>query len=166
MKETIESEASEDQSDVCEYSAKRSDRAICLLCKSVVIAKGGNTLNLLAYLRVHHPSKFAEVQTAMKRVKRGSQEKLINGCKKKQLTLQDALKPKYNCQSKKWQQLIDSVTFCLAKDIILFIQLKRKVSGSYFTTLTHSMSYPAENISQKQPYLFFILKLKIKLLQK
>ena len=61
LKETIESEASEDQSDVCEYSAKRSGSAICSLCKSVVIAKGENTSNLLAHLRVHHPSKLAEV---------------------------------------------------------------------------------------------------------
>ena len=72
LKETIELEASEDQSYVCEYSAKRSGRAICSLCKSVSIAKGGNTSNLLANLRVHHPSKFAEVRTTMKHLKRGS----------------------------------------------------------------------------------------------
>ena len=126
LKETIESEASEDQSDVCEYSAKQSNRAICSLCKSVVIAKGGNTSNLLAHLRVHHPSKLAEVRTAMKRVKHGSQEKLINGSKKKQLTLQDALKPKYNRQSKKWQQLTDSVTFCLAKDMMPIYSIEKE----------------------------------------
>ena len=93
MAETIESEATEDQSDVCEYSAKRSNTAICSLCKSVVVAKGGNTSNLLAHLRVHHPTKHAEARIAMKRAKRGFLEKQINGCKKKQATLQDVLKP-------------------------------------------------------------------------
>ena len=33
LAETIKLEANEDQSDVCEYSAKRSDTAIFLLCK-------------------------------------------------------------------------------------------------------------------------------------
>ena len=49
----------------------------------------------------------------------------MNGCKKKQLTLQDALKPKYNRQSKKWQQLTDSVTFCLAKDMMPIYSIEK-----------------------------------------
>ena len=36
----------------------------------------------------------------------------------KQLALQDVMKPKYNCQGKKWQQLTYSMEFCIAKDMI------------------------------------------------
>jgi len=53
-------------SEVCEYSAKQSNTAICSLCKSAIVTKGENRSNILAYLWVHHPLKHIEVWTAMK----------------------------------------------------------------------------------------------------
>ena len=59
----------------------------------------------------------------MKRAKHGCLEKQV---KKKQITLQDALKPKYNRQGKKWQKLTDSVAFCLAKDMMPIYSVEKE----------------------------------------
>ena len=46
--------------------------------------------------------------------------------KKKQTTLQDVLKSKYNHEGKKWQQLTNSVTFYLAKDMMPFYSIEKE----------------------------------------
>ena len=34
---------------------KRPDSVVCRNCKKPVLAKGGNTSNLLSHLKLHHP---------------------------------------------------------------------------------------------------------------
>ena len=101
---------------------KRPDIVVCRLCKKSVVAKGGNTSNMLSHLKVHHPLQHNEARAAAaksKCIKQG--QKLVassDSTQYKQTTVQQALKPKYSRQSKKWQQLTDSVTYCLAKDMM------------------------------------------------
>ena len=49
-----------------EGKTKDNDRPTCRLCMKRVLAKGGNTSNLLLHLRVHHPSKFDKVKKQQK----------------------------------------------------------------------------------------------------
>ena len=44
-----------------EVKAKVQDSVICRLCKKTLSAKGSNTSNLFAHLKVHHPLKHVEV---------------------------------------------------------------------------------------------------------
>ena len=43
---------------------KIQDAVVCRMCKISVSAKGGNTLNLLLHLKVHHPQWHLEVKKA------------------------------------------------------------------------------------------------------
>ena len=101
---------------------KRPDIVVCRLCKKSVVAKGGNTSNMLSHLKVHHPLQHNEARAAAAKSKCSKQgQKIVassDSTQYKQTTVQQALKPKYSRQSKKWQQLTDSITYCLAKDMM------------------------------------------------
>ena len=96
-----------------EGKANVQDSAICRLCKKV-LARGGNTSNLFAHLKVHHPLKHAEVIQAKKTSSRpsGKDRESSKAASSGQTSLLTALRPaqKYNRKSKKLQELTDSVT--------------------------------------------------------
>ena len=75
-----------------------------------VLAKGGNTSNLC----VHHPSKFDKVKKQQKEQSKSSSSK------PKQPTIIDAVQQtrKYEWDGRKWEQLTDSVTYFLVKDML------------------------------------------------
>jgi len=83
-----------------EVKAKVS--AICWLCKKTTSAKGGNTSNLKTSGR---PS--------------GKDHEISKAVSLRQASLFTVLRPaqKYDRKSKKWQELTDSVTRCLAKKL-------------------------------------------------
>ena len=41
-----------------------SDKAICRLCRKSVLARGGNTSNLVSHLKNHHPKEHSIVTKA------------------------------------------------------------------------------------------------------
>ena len=42
----------------------KSDKAVCWLCKKLIVTKGGNTSNLQAHLKNHHPLVFSGLQSS------------------------------------------------------------------------------------------------------
>ena len=118
---------------------QRKDSVVCRLCKCSVEAKGGNTSNLFSHLRVHHPLKFREFEGHTERKDSSSQPKATKQATN-QLTGQQGIvstlqmRQKYDKKSKKWHQLTDSVTFCLAKDMIPLYIVQRHTK-----TIVHFM---------------------------
>ena len=43
---------------------EKEDKPVCLACKKIVLAKGGNTSNMLTHLRDHHTELYAKAQPA------------------------------------------------------------------------------------------------------
>ena len=89
--------------------------AVCRICKRSVAAKGGNTSNLFSHLKKQHPREFADAKAGTSvQSSRGS------GSHDLQPTICDTIADgqRYARGSKRWQQLTDSITHCLAKDML------------------------------------------------
>ena len=76
------------------------------------MVKGSNTSNLQSHLKKHHPLKFAEIKQAK------SVDKPTTSCGQITIDVVMSKGEKYLRSSKRWQQLTDSVTHCLAKDMM------------------------------------------------
>ncbi len=91
---------------------KDESKPSCKICSKIVVSKGGNTSNLLSHIRSKHPEEFQKLK----------EENKIKEKKKtdENVTIVEALNKStlYTRGSKRWQQITDSVTFCLAKDCI------------------------------------------------
>ena len=102
-----------------EQGKATSDSAIiCRLCNQPVKSGGGgSTSNLISHLRIKHPLKHAEVRKAIKDRCSSSHSSAATS---EQPTIADALQRsvKYARSSKKWKELTDAVTLCIAKDMM------------------------------------------------
>ena len=138
-----------------EGKTKDSDRPTCCLCIKRVLAKGGNTSNLLSHLHVHHPSKFDEVKKQQKEQSQSSSSK------PKQPTIIDAVQRtrKHERNWRKWKQLTDSVTYFLAKNMLPLYTVKKEGFKKLIRTLDPQMTYQATNISPRLQFQPFILRL-------
>ena len=47
-------------------SLQEQQKPVCQTCHSSVPAKGGNTSNLMAYLKEHHPELYTEAMSSQK----------------------------------------------------------------------------------------------------
>ena len=103
---------------------KDPNEVICKICfketgslpKPVRIADS-NTSNLLSHLRVHHTEIHSRLKAAMDRAKQTSQPSEVQT--KQQLRMDAFVKNNlYSRGSNKWKDLTDSVTHCIAKDML------------------------------------------------
>ena len=85
--------------------------ATCRECRRSVVAKHGNTSNLLSHLRNHHSKTYSEVTQLMKR---GQQNRTVVEREVKQPSIEEATA--YERTGKRWKELTESVTYFLAKD--------------------------------------------------
>ena len=125
---------------------KVQDAVICRLCEKSVSAKGGNTSNLLSHLKVHHPQRHLEVKKANS--KSGKDKDHAKTSKaSRQPSLPNTLRSghKYERKSRKWQQLTDAVTYCLAKDMMPIYSVEKEG----FVRLLHSLDSQYELPSRK-----------------
>ena len=101
------------------------DAAICLMCKKKVIAKGGNTSNLLSHVKIYHPLEHVKLKKSVDASKRCGKDAESS---KARNSLSAMLKSaqKYDCNSKKWQKLTDAVTNCLAKDMMAIYSVEKE----------------------------------------
>ena len=92
-----------------EGKANTTDTATCRHCKKSVKSKESNTTNLFSHLKFHHPMKYADEESS-------SSSKISSS----QVTIKEALEKckKYQRHGEKWEELTDSVTYCLAKDML------------------------------------------------
>ena len=101
-----------------------AEKAICRIAsgcgKKPVLAKGGNTSNLLTHLRRHHPKHYAKLLQAQEKKK--SKEKNLKASEgQAKLKAVDQSAAKYGRGSKKWQELTRGEAIMLVKlSIILF----------------------------------------------
>ena len=91
--------------------------AVCRSCRRNVVAKHGNTSNLLSHLRTNHCKLYSEVTEAMKRGK-GSQKQIRAEKEPTQASLEQVreIADSYEKTGKRWKELTESVTYFLAKD--------------------------------------------------
>ena len=95
-------------------------KPICLHCKRSVVARWANTSNLFSHLRSAHPIQYELAHSGKKKTSADSTAGQSTKPGGSQLTLAEAFSQsqKYDRKSKRWQQLTDSVTYCLAKDML------------------------------------------------
>ena len=80
-----------------------------------VAASYGNTSNLFNHLRRKHPLVYAQVYNKKKCKKKVSSSK---GSRQQSIKHTFSLSQKYERNGKKWQQLTNKVTRCIAKDML------------------------------------------------
>ena len=98
-----------------------NDLPTCKLCLRKVRAAGGNTSNLHRHLRDNHPvesSKIANAKPGKRRADTAGAGQSTS--QRNQLPITEAFSKlqKYKRGGRQWQKLTDSVTNCLAKDMM------------------------------------------------
>ena len=91
--------------------------ALCRQCKNEVAARNGNTSNLIAHLPNNHPTINADF--AKQKAEKAKQHP-SNKSAPQQLSITEVLisNQPYNIKSKKWMEFTNSVTYCIAKDML------------------------------------------------
>lgn len=98
--------------------------AICRLCKFPAAAKGGNTSNLFSHLEKKYPTEYAAIKSGIRASTEASSSRPSDN---RQRTIVEAVaaNQKYSRSSKRWQQLTNSVTHCLAKDMMPIYSIEK-----------------------------------------
>lgn len=126
------------------FGYKRADKeqttVICKQCKNTVISKGGNTSNLFHHLKHRHPVQYEECQKAREEsstadARKPKQSRLVQHGIAESL----ASCTPYDRKSKRWKDITQAVTICLAKDMMPiqtvekegFKQLVKKLDPRY-----------------------------------
>ena len=89
-----------------------TNKPICYKCMEPVAARYGNTSNCFNHLRCKHPLVYAQVYDKKKCRKKASSSK---GSGQQSIEHAFSLSQKYDRKRKKWQQLTNKVTRCIAK---------------------------------------------------
>ena len=101
-----------------------SDKVICRVCKKSVLARGGNTSNLVSHLKNNHPKEHSVITAARKAKSREKTDESEDQPKAKQVSKQVTLSQAvertqpYLQSSKRWQQITNSVTMFMAKEMM------------------------------------------------
>ena len=98
--------------------------ALCRQCKNKVAARNGNTSNLIAHLRNNHPTIYADF--AKQKAEKAKQHP-SNKSAPQQISITEALisSQPYDQKSKKWMELTNSVTYCIAKDMLSMYSVEK-----------------------------------------
>ena len=119
-----------------------------------MLAKGGNTSNLMAHLKEHHPTLYAEAlsaQPALSKIK-GAKAKEQD---KSQSTIETAIKSasKYSPNSPQVLELNHAVAYYTAKDAQPFAAVERQGFRAMWQSLTLGMFYLLESTLLSWKYL-------------
>ena len=93
-----------------------TNKPICCKCLEPVAASYGNTSNLFNHLFRKHPLVYARVHD--NKSKRNSKGSSLKGINQQTIEHPFSLFQKYDQKGKKWQQLTNKVTRCIAKDML------------------------------------------------
>ncbi|RXN23605.1 zinc finger BED domain-containing 1-like protein [Labeo rohita] len=109
------------------FGFKKSDvdqtTIICKCCRAKVVAAGGNTSNLLHYLRHKHVLEYEEcmkLRSASSSTSAGNDKVGTATQNATQTSLKDAFTKgtAYDKKSKRWNDITNAITFHLAKDMV------------------------------------------------
>ena len=107
-------------SEVWEYFGLHADKngkplkdedPVCKICRSDVVAKSGNTSNLISHLQHNHPAIYAQTSFPTK-----AKPAKATGHRQASITDSFAQGQPYDRKSKKWNELTKMVTYCIVKD--------------------------------------------------
>ena len=98
-----------------------ADQVICRICDVVVRTKGGSTTNLYTHLKKHHLLKYSETCNSSKGRNKSSSSST-------QPSIQEAFSKSvsYQKHTRKWEQLTNTVTYCLCKDMLPIYSVEKK----------------------------------------
>ena len=105
-------------------------------------ARNGNTSNLILHLRYNHPSVYAEF-TTQKTDKDKVGNSVTHGTHS-QPSIEEALmsSQSYDNKSKKWVELTNAVTYCIAKDVLPLYTVEKAGFRKCWQHLTRDTSHP------------------------
>ena len=96
------------------------ESVVCRLCRSVVLARGGNTSNLFSHLKIHHAKEYTSIEKGKKKAKTTVDKEEAGDSGGKQITLAESIertKP-YLRGSQRWKEVTGSVVYFLAKEMV------------------------------------------------
>ena len=95
------------------------EKPVCRKCGRTVATKGSNTSNMLSHLLNSHPTIYSRIKGNIGGTA-GTKRSLpsTSGTQQQTLAGSFAKVTPYARNSRKWEQLTGSVTFCLAKDVM------------------------------------------------
>ena len=93
-------------------------KPVCKICCGEVAVKDGNTSNLFSHLKHRHPKEYSELK--LNKDPKWCYQNDQSSSSSSQPTIKQAFASaqKYPRSSKRWQQLTDSITQCIAKDML------------------------------------------------
>lgn len=134
------------------FGFKKSDadqtRVICKCCRANVLAAGGNTSNLLHHLRHNH---ILDYEDCMKVKSASSPQSLRNVGTAAQSTTQTSLVGAfakgtvYDKKSKRWNDITNSITLHLAKDMVPLSTVEKYGFREMIKTLEPRYVLPSRN---------------------
>lgn len=115
--------------------------AVCHLCHRKVRTRGSNTSNLFSHLRTTHAKEYSIVKDAKQTKKVKSTEK---GESSEQLSIVQALgrNEKYSRSSKRWAEVTDAITYCMAKDLMPIYSVEKEGFQRLVSTLDRKYELP------------------------
>ena len=122
--------------------------AICRSCRKRVLAKHGNTSNLLAHLQTNHPALHTQVKAAMDgKSKQPSRTATPAPAASSQPTLQETLTTAqaYERKGVKWKELTDTVTYFIAKDSLPIYTVEKSGFKHLLRTLDARYQLPSRS---------------------
>ncbi|XP_054593066.2 E3 SUMO-protein ligase ZBED1 [Nothobranchius furzeri] len=122
----------------------------CRRCKRAVAAKGGNTTNLFHHLKQKH---FLEYNKAVKARKDASPSTsaVVRPKKLAQQTIGTAINSctPYDKSSKRWEELTNAVTHCLARDMIPIQSVEKEGFTKMLKTFDSRYKLPTKKYFSK-----------------
>ena len=126
---------------------------VCRSCGKVVLAKGGNTTNLLTHLRDHHPQLHVETTRAL-----SGNPAVAEAGKKCQASLVEVVEKsrRYNLKSSRAHELNRAVMYYLAKDMQPLYTVEKPGFRKLLATLDSRYQLPSRRhfAEQELPRLY------------
>ena len=123
--------------------------AFCRECKAKVAARSGNTSNLIAHLRNNHPTIYAAFSKQKTETAKHSQSSKSTASQQKSITEVLVSSQPYDRKSKKWMELTNSVTFCIAKDMLPMYSVEKPGFQRMLATFDKRYEPPSRNYMSK-----------------
>ncbi|KAL3972516.1 desumoylating isopeptidase 1 [Sarotherodon galilaeus] len=122
----------------------------CRTCKQAVVAKGGNTTNLFYHLKQKHFLEYKKAVKAREELSASTSE-VVRPKKMTQQTIDIALNSctPYDKSNKRWGELTNAVTHCLARDMMPIQSVEREGFKKMLKTFDPRYKLPTKKYFSK-----------------
>ena len=138
---------------------EEAEVAVCRKCHNHVRARVGNTSNLISHLRVHYPMLHSQLLQAQKK-KTKDIDKPSSGTQMSIKSIVNKAQKHSRTSKKKWKELTDSITYCLAKDMLPLHSVEKKGFRRSWKGLTHSMTSHPQSIFPTLQFQVYLKRLE------